>query len=184
MSRLNTIFEGWDGYQTSLLHAVEPLTSEQLLWRPAPQVRALGEIVRHFSLGRITWLSRMDAPGVEDLREQVPRWYSDSDGARHAVEDSVPSDKGEELAHWLDLSWRPIQRILDEWQLDDLFRTYVHRFLGTDYVVSNQWMLWRVLSHDIHHGGQVAMMLACQNIPAFELRALGGHIIAPPFALP
>jgi uncharacterized damage-inducible protein DinB len=182
MPGLATVFDGWNGYQTSLCHAIETLTSEQLRWRPAPHVRSLGEIIRHLSLGRITWLSRMDAPGIADIRFQVPRWYTDGDGARHVVEDAAPCDQNDVLIQWLELSWRPIQRVLDEWTVENLFQTFLHQFRGTQYRVSYQWTLWRIMSHDIHHGGQVAMMLACQNIPALELRALGGHIVAPPEA--
>lgn len=183
MSALGAVFDGWNGYQTSILHAIEPLTPEQLNWRPAPKVRALGEVIRHVGLGRINWLARMGAPGIEDVSRQVPRWHTDSDGSRHVVEDAVRADESEALKHWLELSWSPIQRMLDEWTIEDLSPTYLHRFRGTEYAVSNQWTLWRVMSHDLHHGGQIAMMLACQNIPALELRALGGHIVAPPVAL-
>jgi len=38
----------------------------------------------------------------------------------------------------------------DEWTVDHLFQTYPHRFRGVDYVVSRQWTLWRVMSHEIH----------------------------------
>jgi hypothetical protein len=38
------------------------------------------------------------------------------------------------------------------------------------------------MSHDIHHGGQMATLLVLQDIDAFELRALGGHVILPPIA--
>ncbi len=65
MTKLAEIFDGWNGYQTSLLHAVAPLTSPQLAWRPAADRRSTGELIRHLSLGRITWLARMDAPGME-----------------------------------------------------------------------------------------------------------------------
>lgn len=184
MPTLAAIFDGWNGYQTSLLHAVEPLTSPQLQWRPAPKIRSLGEIVRHIGLGRINWLLRMGAPGIQDICTQLPQWYTDSDQARHVVEESLPSTDSQILTHWLELSWRPIQRILDEWTVEDLFQTYLHTFRGTRYQLSRQWTLWRILSHDTHHGGQVAIMLACQKIPAFELRGLGGHIISPPIAPP
>src|SRR5881394_3799852 len=53
------VFEGWDGYQTSLVHAIEPLTAAQLEWRAAPGRRSVGELVRHISFGRITWFARM-----------------------------------------------------------------------------------------------------------------------------
>ena len=183
MSTLGAIFDGWNGYQTSILDAIKPLTAEQLLWRAAPRVRSLGEIVRHISLGRITWLYRMSAPGIDDVCREVPRWYTDSDESRHVVEDAVRSDESAVLSHWLELSWIPIQRLLEEWTIEYLFQTYIHKFQGTQYRVSNQWTLWRIMSHDLHHGGQVAMMLACKDIPAFELRALGGHIVAPPVAI-
>jgi uncharacterized damage-inducible protein DinB len=86
------------------------------------------------------------------------------------------------LTDWLVLTWQPIQRLLNEWTVDDLFRTYLHRFRGTDYLVSHQWTVWRIMSHDIHHGGQLAIMLGIQGIEAIELRALGGHIIVPQLA--
>jgi hypothetical protein len=40
MHKLARVLEGWDGYQTSLLHAAAPLTNEQLCWRPAPGHRS------------------------------------------------------------------------------------------------------------------------------------------------
>ena len=140
MSTLGAIFEGWNGYQTSILHAIEPLTAEQLLWRPAPRVRSLGEIIRHLSLGRITWLSRMSAPGIEDVCDQVPRWYTDSEDERHAVEDSVRSDDSGDLRHWLELSWGPIQRILEEWTVEHLSQACLHKFrvLNTTFRINGR----------------------------------------------
>src|SRR5690349_5246458 len=108
MLNLGTMFEGWNGYQTSILHAVESLTAEPLLWRPAPGVRSLGEVIRHLGLGRITWLERMNPPGIEAVSRQIPLWYTDPDGARHVVEDSVPADDREALIQWLERSWEPI----------------------------------------------------------------------------
>jgi uncharacterized damage-inducible protein DinB len=180
MHKLGRILEGWDGYQTSLLHAVTPLTSEQLSWRPAPGRRSPGELVRHLSMGRITWLSRMGAPGMHMVAQRVPRWHTDDDGTRRAAEESVPSDDATALGEWLALSWQPIQRMLEQWTVDDLFQTYPL----AEYVVSRQWTIWRIMSHDIHHGGQLATMLALQNIDAVELRAMGGHVILPPDAKP
>ena len=50
---LTAIFEGWNGYQQSIVNAVEPLTREQLVWRPAQNLHSVGELVRHISLGSI-----------------------------------------------------------------------------------------------------------------------------------
>lgn len=180
MPLLAQVFEGWDGYQTSLLHAIQPLTASQLAWRPAPGRRSIGELSRHIALGRITWLARMNPPGVEDMVQRVPSWWRDADGARHVVEDAVAADDAAVLSALLGLSWQPIRRLLDAWTVEDLAVTYPHRFRGANYRVSRQWTLWRVLSHDTHHGGQLALLLALAGIDAFELRALGGHIVEPP----
>lgn len=182
MRKLAQLLDGWNGYQLSLLHAVTPLNKEQLAWRPVPDRRSLGEMIRHICLGRITWLSRIGAPGVEGIALAVPKWYTDPDGSHHVVEESIPSDQPEVLSEWLKLSWQPIDSLLQEWTLDDLFQTFPHRFRGTEYAVSRQWTIWRIMSHHMHHGGQLALMLAMQGIDAFELRALGGHITAPDLA--
>jgi uncharacterized damage-inducible protein DinB len=85
-SPLLKVYEGWEGHQTSLVHAIAPLTAEQLLWRPAAQLHSVGELARHISLGRIVWFLRMNAPGSAALAEQIDAWEVDGDGNRHIVE--------------------------------------------------------------------------------------------------
>jgi uncharacterized damage-inducible protein DinB len=177
--RLTTVFDGWQGYQTSLVHAIAPLTPVQLAWKGAEHVRSLGEVIRHLALGRITWLTRMKPPGIDDVTGRVPEWRTDDDGARHVVEEAVGSGNAAVLSEWMEISWRPLEQLLECWTVNDLQETYVHRFRGSDYRVSRQWTIWRILSHDMHHGGQIAMMLSILGAEAFELRALGGHIVAP-----
>ncbi len=48
--------------------------------------------------------------------------------------------------------------------------------------MSYQWTIWRIMAHDIHHGGELSLMLGMQGIEAFELSGLGGHITMPPLA--
>ena len=38
------------------------------------------------------------------------------------------------------------------------------------------------MAHDIHHGGQVAIMLGMQGIDIPELGDMGGHIVQTPLA--
>ena len=41
-----------------------------------------------------------------------------------------------------------------------------------------------ILSHDLHHGGELVMLLGIQGINVPELGDLGGHIIEPSSAEP
>jgi uncharacterized damage-inducible protein DinB len=179
MHSLAKIYEGWDGYQTSLVRAVEPLTPEHLAFRTAPHRRSVGELVRHIALGRLTWFRRMPVPGVEEVAARVPQWVTDREGDRHAVEESVPADDPKALVQWLHWSWVPVRRVLSDWTTADLSLAYRHRYQGKTYAVSYQWTIWRIMAHDIHHGGQVAMLLATQGIRTVELGLLGGHLTEP-----
>jgi uncharacterized damage-inducible protein DinB len=182
---LATILDGWNGYQVSLVHAIAPLTPEQLAWRPSDGQRSVGEVARHISLGRIQWFMRMDAPGSADLVSRIADWHQGSDGNRYIIEESIPiTDQAGELVRWLEASWQMVEATLRQWTVFDLAETYRHSYGGTVYAVSRQWTVWRIMAHDLHHGGQLSTMLGIQGIDAFELIGLGGHTVAPPAADP
>lgn len=185
MTSLNSIFDGWRGHQTSLVHALAPLTAHQLNWRPAPTANTIGEIARHISLGRVTWFARMSAPGSAAVAGQISVWERDTDGNRDVVENALAiTDRADELVRWLELTWGMIETTLSTWQVEDLAETYRHTWNGRTYAVSRQWTLWRILTHDMHHGGELSLLLGLQGIEAFELSGLFGHITLPPLADP
>jgi len=180
MMRLAELFDGWGGYQTSLVHAIEPLSPEQLAWKRSAQVRSIGEIARHIALGRLSWFLRMRAPGSEGLAAKIETWDYDPHGTRYIAEKAVEIDRDAgALVGWLDATWGMIDQTLNAWTVEDLAVTYRHVWRGDIYEISHQWTIWRIMAHDIHHGGQIARMLAVRGIEAFELRALGGHIVSP-----
>lgn len=177
---LAMVYDGWNGYQTSLVHAVEPLTPAQLAWRPGAKHRSVGELVRHIALGRMNWFMRMDAPGSTALTSQINTWEQDGDGNRWAVEEAVvTAERADELVYWLEATWQMIETTLKTWHVADMLQTYQHTWNGSLYAVSRQWTIWRIVTHDIHHGGELSLMLGMQGIEAFELSALGGHIVLP-----
>jgi len=177
---LASVYEGWEGYQTSIVNAIAPLTPAQLAWRPRPEMRSVGEIVRHVALGRLVWFVRMDAPFSQEIAARIVEWETDSDGARFIIESALPiAEDVDGLLGWLNETWRMIAATLDAWTVEDLGATFVHGWNGEKWAVSRQWVLWRIMAHDIHHGGEIALMLGMQGIEAFELQALGGHLTLP-----
>lgn len=180
---LLSVFDGWDGHETSIVNAVEPLTREQLVWRPDAELRSVGEVIRHLALGRIDWLLRMDAPGIQELAARISTWDQDPHGNKYVIEDAVVgADDAAELLKWLDASGQVIDKTLKTWTVDDLKKTYRHTWRGDTYAVSRQWTTFRIMEHDFHHGGELALMLGMQGISAFELGDLGGHITELPLA--
>jgi uncharacterized damage-inducible protein DinB len=180
---LMTVYQGWEGYQTSLVKAVTPLTPEQLAFRAAPDLRSAGELVRHISCGRLNWFIRMDAPGSAELAAQIPEWATTDNGNRYIIEESLPTDAAD-LVRWLEMTGKMVEDTLTQWTVADLAKTYRHNYQGQTYAVSHQWTIWRILSHDIHHGGQLSMLLYIQGIEIPELGYLGGHLTDVPLAEP
>jgi len=73
-----------------------------------------------------------------------------------------------------------VESTLAHWTVDDLSHTYRHSYQGKIYAVSRQWTIWRIMAHDIHHGGQLSELLSMQGITPLELTLLGGHLTEPP----
>lgn len=183
MQSLANVFDGWDGYQTSLVKAIALLTPEQLRWRPSPSHQTVGELARHISLGRISWFARMNAPGSAALIAKIREWEEDGDGNQHIVENAIHiTEQADELIHWLETTWQMIAKTLTTWSVEDLAQTYHYTWNGQVYANSRQWTLWRILTHDVHHGGELSLMLGLQGVEAFELSGLFGHITLPPLA--
>ena len=183
---LGAVYSGWEGYQQSIVNAVRPLSPAQLAWRPAPDQRALGEVVRHIALGRATWFLRLNPPGGAALAaaidaQGVDAWQVDEEGNRYVRESAfaIAADAGA-LVRRLEETWAVIEACLREWTVADLARSFPYTWNGGDYAIPYQWVIFRILAHDIHHGGELALLLGLQGVEAFELAALGGHIVLPP----
>jgi uncharacterized damage-inducible protein DinB len=175
MDSLMAVFSGWDGYHRSLVSAVAPLTLENLRYRPAPDRRSVGEIAAHIAFGRLDWFHRMGAPGTDDLVERAAPWWKPWSPISPEI-----ADRKDEIVHWMEASWGMIEANLTRWTVADLGWSYRQPYGDKVYAVSRQWVVWRIMAHDIHHGGQLSILLAAQGIELEELGDNGGHIIEVP----
>jgi len=192
---LMSIYEGWDSHQLALVRAITPLSPAQLAWRPAPHLSSVGEIISHIALARLWWFHKMGAPGAASLARQIAPWAGEKANTENITElhrwmDAIEQQEAAivenhtELLRWLEASWQMIETTLTTWTVADLTRTYRHIREGKMYVVSRQWTIWRILSHDLHHGGELAILLGLQGIAIPDLGDQGGHLTELPLAEP
>ncbi|CAN5664489.1 hypothetical protein BH11ARM2_BH11ARM2_00150 [soil metagenome] len=165
---LTYVFDGWDGYARSIAEAIRPLTPDQLDFSGDEEMRTVGELAWHIAHGRVDWFGRMGVAGCSELAVEME--------AMETPEEAV------DLVEWLDRTWRIVQSTLEGWTVDDLAETYRQPYQDKVYAVSRQWVVWRVMTHDVHHGGQLSELLALQGILPLELTLLGGHLTVPPLA--
>jgi uncharacterized damage-inducible protein DinB len=81
-----------------------------------------------------------------------------------------------ELVKGLETSWQMIEEALTRGSIADLAQTYAITYKEKHYLFTRQWVIWHVLSHDTHHGGEFTLMLGMQAIPLPELGDEGGHL--------
>ena len=84
-------------------------------------------------------------------------------------EDGAPPRTAAELVEGLEATWQMIRDCLDRWtpaMLDDPFTR--ERPHGT-VTRTRQWILWHVIEHDLHHGGELCLTLGMHGLPVPDL---------------
>jgi uncharacterized damage-inducible protein DinB len=157
-STLDVIYENWQGYHQKLRDAVAPLTDAQLLLQPAPHLWPLGQLVQHIIAVRAGWFSGT---------------LQDPDAAMHDYmawgQRESPPRTAAELARGLDDTWAFIAARLQRWTPADCAETFPDEWDGEVYQVSRSWVIYHVLEHDLHHGGELSLALGIQGLPAPNL---------------
>ncbi|GAC1634299.1 MAG: hypothetical protein NVS4B7_21040 [Ktedonobacteraceae bacterium] len=157
---LATIYKGWDVYQQQLVKAIAPLSSEQLALRAAPQLRSVGIIATHIVAVRARWFHSLMGEG-EGNTEFVSLENWDREG--------MPTRSAAELIGGLETTWQVMQQSLVRWTLADLDYVFEGTRRGEEYKLSRQWVIWHVLEHDLHHGGELSFALGMHGVAAIDL---------------
>src|SRR5262249_55372262 len=110
-------------------------------------------------------------------RATLHRWMDAIDQQQAAI-----TANPVELLRWLGASWQMIEETLTAWTVADLAQSFRHLYGGKVYAVSRQWVIWRIMSHDVHHGAELALLLGLQGIAIPDLGDQGGHLTELPLA--
>jgi uncharacterized damage-inducible protein DinB len=151
---LAAFYKGWDDYQEHLIKAIAPLSPDQLALQVAPQLRSIGEIAAHIISARVWWFHNIMGEGSADIASMVS-W--DDDGA--------PSRTATELVSGLESTWLMIQNTLERLTPADLEK----RFQRRETTVTRQWIIWHIIEHDLHHGGELSYSLGIHELAAPDL---------------
>ncbi|MDQ2903327.1 MAG: DinB family protein [Ktedonobacteraceae bacterium] len=156
---LAPFYKGWDGYQQHLVRALAPLSAEQLTLHAAPHLRSIGMIATHIIGARARWLYYLLKEGDENLAS-LATWDRPGQPARSAAE----------LVSGLETSWQVLQDALQRWTIADLEEVFHDTDdNGEDETFTRQWVIWHLIEHDIHHGGEVSFALGMHSLPAIDL---------------
>jgi uncharacterized damage-inducible protein DinB len=159
---LTDVYQGWDSFQRDLLKAVAPLSTEQLALRVAPTHWPIGMLVQHILNDRIWWFNLWMGEGSPEVAAFM-HWEEEEAG--QAVHSTA------ELVAGLDATWGMIESTLSSWTVADLGQVFdppaslteaERQIFGPS---TRQEIIFHVLRHDLHHGGELAVGMGSYDLP-------------------
>ena len=156
------VYQGWENYQELLVKALTPLTPDQLALRPASHLRSIGENVRHIVGARVRWCQQvLELRQGDEALAALGRW-----DRRDAPERSAA-----ELVSGLRDSWQVLREALQQWTPADLTVSFpnTEREPGEPERFTRQWVIWHLIEHDLHHGGEISQLLGIHHLAAPDL---------------
>jgi uncharacterized damage-inducible protein DinB len=152
---LATFYDEWQRYHTHLREALAPLTDEQLALQAAPGLRTIGALAEHIIEGRVSWLADFTGEATP-AAEALNAWLAAPETPRDAAT----------LLRQLDASWRLVSDALARWDDAAMLTTYPIEWRGDHYDLTRGWVVWHVLEHDLHHGGEISLTLGMHGLQA------------------
>ncbi len=153
-----SMYEGWHTYQRALLKALRPLESQQLALRAAPHLRSVGEIARHMIGARARWFHALLNEGGAEFAALGTWDRSDA-----------PERSAAELVGGLETTWQGMQDAIKRWSPEEWQQTYEGEDASEPELFTRHWVIWHLLEHDLHHGGEISLTLGMYGVPAVDL---------------
>jgi uncharacterized damage-inducible protein DinB len=154
-SPLTPFYKGWETYNDYLVEAVGNLTDEQLLLTNSSSQWPVWSLAVHILSTRPHWLTGVAG---EEHAPSAPLLDWDEDGE--------PIYSVAKIADGLRTSWDLVAAVLDRWTADTMDQTYTTR---RGYVCTRQWIIWHLIEHDLHHGGELVYTLGAHGIKVPDL---------------
>jgi uncharacterized damage-inducible protein DinB len=153
---LTTFYSNWKEYQDHIKAAIAPLTTEQLALEAAPHLRTVGQLAQHIVSCRAGWFTYTMGEDWGDAGKALAAW-----GERGAP---VPS--AAELVEGLERTWQGMADCLARWNDDDMRQTFEDDWDGKIVHLPRAWIVYHVMEHDLHHGGELSLTLGMHGVPA------------------
>ena len=150
--------QGWQSYQNHLSEALAPLSLDRLALRAAPNLRSIDELARHVIAVRAGWFHDVLNEGGDDFGT-IAEWDSPDSPTRPASE----------LVSGLATTWQVMQVALARFTPADLQMTIEKERHGRTYTFTRGWVVWHVIEHDLHHGGEIAYSLGMHGLKAPDI---------------
>ena len=164
---LTTFYKpGWEHYHHALVNTIAPLSPAQLALSLGQEQRSIGELLEHLIGARFNWFYLWMGEG-----DPNSDWNDDK------ATSEPPVYTAAELVTLFEKSWHVISSALDRWTSADLEQLFSppashqellrKQGLEEESAHTRQWIVWHVMEHEIHHGGELSLALGTYGLDDF-----------------
>ena len=155
---LTTIFDEWKKYQEHIASAIAPLTTEQMTLRAAPGMRSIGGLASHVVGCRAGWFT--DPLGEGEGTPTGAEIKAMADWDEMNLHERTPA----QLVEALGKTWQFMMESVARWSPEDMKATVEDDWDGVKVQLSRAWILYHVMEHDLHHGGELSLTLGMHGL--------------------
>ena len=151
-------YKGWQLANMELVAALEHLTPPQLALPVGSPTWPIWASASHLAGARVYWLCHIfKEPGAETTPFTDPGGFGWEDDLAHPR-------NADELAGALASTWNIVERTLATWTPESL---RVRE--GVVQIHTRQSVLWRLITHDAFHTGEISLALGSNSLGAIDM---------------
>jgi uncharacterized damage-inducible protein DinB len=80
-----------------------------------------------------------------------------------------PARDAAELLHGLDATWTGMEGAITGWTPAEWARVFPSEPPYEDVIYTRHWVIWHLIEHDLHHGGEISIILGMHGLTAPDL---------------
>ena len=73
-----------------------------------------------------------------------------------------------ELVDGMEATWTGMHAAIERWSAEEWQQTWPGEDDSETEVITCQWVIWHLIKHDLHHGGEISITLGAHGIPALD----------------
>ena len=156
------VARGYEAHQRKLVKMIAPLDQAQLDLAAAPHLWSVRTLACHIVAARAGWMHSWMGEGSAEFGAMTD-WDED---------EALATRSAAEIVRGLEESFAVIKSGLERWSPSDLTEEFVRptpNAAGERPKRSRQWIIWHLVEHDVHHGGEISFSLGMHGVSGLDL---------------
>jgi uncharacterized damage-inducible protein DinB len=153
---------GYEDHEQRLVKMIAPLDQAQLDLAAAPHLWSVRTLACHIIAARAWWMHSWMGEGSAEFGNMTD-WDED---------EALATRPATEIVRGLEESFAVIKSGMERWSPAELVQEFTRptpNEAGNRPARTRQWIIWHLVEHDVHHGGEISFSLGMHGVAGLDL---------------